>query len=154
MIKTRMSITQVRRMWISRKDCHVNTKVRYFATPAHHTKKNLEEIVIPVTRNVTADCINSINTEGSIGDNVLMRNAAKMIHRKLREKKVKRNWPPTPQDLMQNEMFCNSDLYNLIAWIVDPNAPLGKEGLVKLSKNKELKVMQVSQNIEALLPNS
>ena len=77
-----------------------------------------------------------------------------MIHRKLDMSKFKRDWPPTPQDLMQNDMLYNCDLFNFIAWIVDPNAPLGNEGLVKLSKTKELKVIQVAQNIESLLPHS
>ena len=49
------------------------------------------------------------------------------------------------------EGFNQQNPYIFIAWIIDPHAPLGKEGLVKLSKNKELKVMQILQNIELLL---
>ena len=57
--------------------------------------------MITVTWNLTADCIKSINNAGSIiSDDVLMRNVVKMIPERIREKKVKENWPPAPRDLM------------------------------------------------------
>ena len=106
-----------------------------FCIPSHHTKRTLEEYVMPIGMTLTADCIASMKSGEGITESVLVRNTARTIHRKIRETSKKRKWPPTPKDLMQNdETLFNSDLYNLLAWIVDPRAPLGEEGLVKLSK--------------------
>ena len=44
-------------------------------------------------------------------------------------------------------------MYNQLAWIVEPSKPLNKDGLVDLSHSKFLKINQICQNLQSLLPN-
>ena len=48
----------------------------------------------------------------------------------------------------------NKNLYNLIAWIVNPNSSCDDDGFVKLSKVKTIKVKKICDDIESLVPNS
>ena len=54
---------------------------------------------------------------------------------KFKQTNVKKTWPPTPQDILINTSVRNANLYNLIGWIIDPNARFSKDGFLKLSKN-------------------
>ena len=39
------------------------------------------------------------------------------------------DWPPTPQRILKDEDPFDADTYNFLAWIVDPNAPIGKNDM-------------------------
>ena len=45
-------------------------------------------------------------------------------------------------------------MFNLIAWIVSPNAAMGKDGFVVLSYRKATKISEIVQNIQSLVPGA
>ena len=61
----------------------------------------------------------------------------------------KMHWPPTPNDILESNEFLDFDkrLLNLIAWIVNPNAAMGKDGFVRLSYREATKISEIVQNI-------
>ena len=75
-----------------------------------------------------------------------------MIRDEIRTNNVKKPWPPTPQDILNDTSMENANLYNLIGWIIDPNARFSNDGFVKLSKNKSIKVMKICDDIMTLIP--
>ena len=103
---------------------------------------------------MTADCISGATSGHVISDTVLLRNSARKLHETVTKSKKKIDLPPTPQEIIENKDPCHPNTYNHIAWMVNPNASMGTQCLVKLSKSKALKVLQISQNIESLMPNS
>ena len=44
--------------------------------------------------------------------------------------------------------------FHLIAWIVSPNAAMGKDGAVGLSCSKSTKISDIVQNIQLLVPSA
>ena len=46
----------------------------------------------------------------------------------------------------------NANLYNLIRWIIDPNARFSNYGFAKLSKSKSIKVMKTCDDIMTPIP--
>ena len=46
----------------------------------------------------------------------------------------------------------NANFYNLIGWIIDPNAQFSNDGFVNRSKNKSIKVMKICDDIMTLIP--
>ena len=83
-----------------------------------------------------------------------METSSRMVHQNIKENAKSTNWPPTPQEIIENTDHCNSATFNSIAWIINPDANLGDNGLVKVSKNKEFKISKICQDIESLMPNS
>ena len=67
----------------------------------------------------------------------------------------KYQWPPTPQDILEEKNIntSNNTLLNLIVSIVSPNSTLDENGTVKLSKVKATKVSKICDDIETLIPN-
>ena len=112
------------------------------------------EYVLPVGKLLTADCISGATSCHGISDTVLLRNSARKLHETVTKSKKKIDWPPTPQEIIENKDPCHPNTYNHIAWMVNSNASMRTQGLVKLLKSKELKVLQISQNIVSLMPNS
>ena len=49
-------------------------------------------------------------------------------------------------------LWKNVNLYNLIGWIIDPNARFSKDGYVKLSKTKSIKVMKICHDMMTHIP--
>ena len=45
---------------------------------------------------------------------------------------MKKPWPSTPQVILNDPSMKNTNLYNLISWIIDPNASFSNDGFVKL----------------------
>ena len=62
--------------------------------------------------------------------------------------------PPTPQDIIEKEPDLNCDIYNELSWIVNPTAPICDNGRVQLSESKTAIIIQMCQDIQALLPNA
>ena len=46
----------------------------------------------------------------------------------------------------------NTNLYNLLRWIIDPNASFSNNGFVKLSKVKSIKVTKICDDIVTFIP--
>ena len=128
----------------------------YFSSPTYSARntRNEAEYVLHVGKVLTTDCISAATSGHAILDTVLTRTAAQIVHRTVQENKKIRNWPPTPQEIIENKDTCNPTTYNHIAWMVNPNTSLGAEGLAKLPKSKETKVLQIAQNIESLMTHS
>ena len=60
-----------------------------------------------------------------ISKSIVLKKAAKIIHDSLRAEIPKvAKWPPTPHDIMEEDMGVNLDLFNLLAWIVHPASVL------------------------------
>ena len=74
---------------------------------------------------------------GGISQTALLRATATRLHHEMRQTLSHRPWPPTPQDILQDLDPFHNDTFNLLAWIIDPLASIGDDGLVKLSSNKK-----------------
>ena len=113
------------------------------------------EYVLPTDANLTASCINVASAGGAISKTASIRNMACILHKELIDTSENRNqWPPTPNDIITSEGAANKNLFNQIAWIIEPRQSLNKNGFVNLSSNKSLKVQQICQNLQSLLPKS
>ena len=113
------------------------------------------EYVLPTDANLTASCINVASAGGAISKTASIRNMARILHKELIDTSENRNqWPPTPNDIITSEGTANKNLFNQIAWIIGPRQSLNKNGFVNLSSNKSLKVQQICQNLQSLLPKS
>ena len=70
-------------------------------------------------------------------------------------RKNQRKCNPSPQGVLDDVRHYHSDnLYNLIAWIVNPISSYNENGIVKLSKPKATKVSKICDDIEFLIPIS
>ena len=77
-----------------------------------------------------------------------------MIRNSLHETQTLDKWPPTPQEIVESNDDIDTNLFNLISWIVHPRGQIANNGRVMLPKSKAQKVLQITQNITALLPNT
>ena len=77
-----------------------------------------------------------------------------MLHNSLREIQTTIKWPATPQELAETNDDINTNFFNLISWIVHPRGQITNDGKVVLHKSKAQKVLQITQNITALLPST
>ena len=77
-----------------------------------------------------------------------------MIRNSLRETQILSKWPPTPQEMVESNDDIDTNLFNLISWIVHPRGQIANNGKVMLPKSKAQTVLQITQNIIALLPNT
>ncbi|MES9880765.1 MAG: hypothetical protein ABW185_07780 [Sedimenticola sp.] len=112
------------------------------------------EFVFPEGVEFTASCVQSSLLGGGIAKSVSLKNTARTIHESIKATKEILPWPPTPQDIIGTEPYINTDLYNELAWIVDPEARLNDEGRVQISHSKATKLHQLCQDIQTLLPKS
>ena len=112
------------------------------------------EFVFPLGAEFTANVVQTSLLGGGISKSLSLKNTAKSIHMSIKDTCEYLKWPPTPQDILEVEPYINGDLYNELAWIVDPNAQLNDDGKVKLSQIKATKIQQIAQDIQALLPKS
>ena len=84
-----------------------------------------------------------------------LRKAAKMLHDSLNDETCdEKPCPPTPQDILEGDTNVNTDLLNLITWIIYHRAALDGRGEAVLLKRKIMKVHQLVHNIKSLLPKS
>ena len=120
-------------------------------TSAH--SKNKQEYVFPASSSLTPDFLEAAADGFGLSKTAVFRSAARRLHHALSKKQVKRKWPPTPQDILEDKDPFDADTYNFLAWIVDPHAPIGENGLAKLqSMRKAKKIGEMCRNIESLLP--
>ena len=113
------------------------------------------EFVFPTRLTLTKDILDSASNGFGLSKSVVLHSAAHRLHQELKSRQKKRNWPPTPQDILEDNDSFDMDTFNLIAWIVNPKAQIGDNGFVSLrSKRKEKKIAQICRNIESLLPDA
>ena len=99
-------------------------------------------------------CLDERNSIG-MTKSLALRKAAKIIHDSLNDEACdEKPWPPTSQDILQGNTNVNTDLLNLITWIIYPSAALDGRGEAVLLKRKRTKVHQLVHNIKSLLPKS
>ena len=104
---------------------------------------------------MTSELISAAYHGGGISNTALLRASATRLHHEIRETRFRRPWPPTPQDILQDSNPFHATTFNLIAWIIEPRAFVGDDGLVKLtSERKKKKIKQICRNIESLLPEA
>ncbi len=118
---------------------------------------NESEFVLVDNDIIMSDCLKAMSLSEGIEDSITVKNVGKLIGRSLismNENKEKK-WPPTPQEIINSELKPYSDLlYNLIGWIVCPDASYGEDGIVKLPPTKVPKVIKLCTDIESLVPHA
>ena len=80
----------------------------------------------------------------------MIKNLLCLISDKIRTNNVKKPWSPTPQGILNETSMKNANLYNLRGWIIVSNARLINEGYIKLSKNKQINVMKICDDLHKL----
>ena len=142
-------------MWGTR-STDLRTKLEQkFGDDIHFEVSGNTFYILPSEINLTANCIKSAAAGGAISKTASIRNTARMLHKELIDdlENQTQQWPPTPNDIIQSENVVNKYLFNQIAWIIEPNQSLNQDGLANLSDRKTLKVKQMCQNLQSLLPH-
>ena len=124
-----------------------------FICPTKSNSSNPSEYVISSSENLIADCITTAELGGGIKMSIAVKNMGTSICAEIQERneRANRKWPPTPQDVMRAKPFDESNnLYNLLAWIVEPYASCDEKGIVKLSVTKATKVSKICADIRVL----
>ena len=124
-----------------------------FVKSNYFSSKNASEYILSSNGELIADCINSVTLGEGIEKSITIRNLALSISDEIKSKNQPPR-PPCPQDIIEESSNLNTSLYNLIAFIVNPNTSYDSDGLVKLSKTKSTKVVKLCQDIESLVPNN
>lgn len=120
-------------------------------------KGNESEYVLAKSDRIMSDCLEAMSNSTGIEESISVKNIGRMIGRSIvsANKEKEKLWPPTPQDIINSDLSPSSDLlYNLIGWIVHPDASYGKDGIVKLPPSKVPKVTKLCTDIESLAPNA
>ena len=81
----------------------------------------------------TAECVQAANLGEGIEKAVMMKNLSRLICDEIWTKNVKNLWPPTLQDILNDNSMKNTNFYNLLRWIIDPNVPFSNNVFLKLS---------------------
>ena len=76
-----------------------------------------------------------------------------MIDNSLRETETTSKWLPTPQEIVESNDDIDTNLFNITSWIVHSRGQIANKGRALLPKLKAQKVLQVTQNVTALLQN-
>ena len=98
--------------------------------------------------------LNAVHHGGGIPKTAHLRSLAKRLFH-LKTHKLIENGHQHPQDILQDSHPFNTDIFNLISWIIDPRVPIGEDGMVKISsKRKSLKIQQISRNLVSLMPSA
>ena len=129
-----------------------DTKLQ-FNRPLNNSPRS-SDYVLPEGMEFTGKCIEAVIIGGGIPKSVTLRNAARCIHHSIIDTRRHIPWPPTPQDILDNEPDINNDLYIELCLIINPDARLNDNGRVDLAPSKASKVSQICQDLQALLPNA
>ena len=135
---------------------HLKDKVQFCVPTCTSSGHGMQsEYVMSSDSNILSDAIQSIVTGQGISNYKQLKSLGHSISLEIQSRESI-PWPPTPQDVIdsQKDLDLNRKLFNLIAWVVSPNAAMDKNGFVKLSSRKEIKVNEIVQNIQALVPGS
>ena len=92
---------------------------------------------------VLPDSIHAINTGQGITNHIQLRSISRSISDEIKCDVLSQPWLPTPQNLIEAADPLNRRLFNLVSWIVSPNSYASKDGFVKLSDRKAVKVKEI-----------
>ena len=81
--------------------------------------------------NLIAEYAQAANLGERIEKAVMIKNLSRLISDEIRTNNVKKLWPTTPEDILNDTSMKNANLYNLIGLIIDPNARFSNDGFVK-----------------------
>ena len=112
---------------------------------------NKTEYILSSDSNMSYEVIKSCASGQGIPKYVAIKATAQMLHDSIREIQSTVEWPPAPQDIIEANNDVDTDLFNLISWIIHPKGRIGDNGRVMLPKSKAQKVSQITQNITSLL---
>ena len=84
----------------------------------YQNKKN--EYVFPASFTLTSDVLEAAAKGYGISKTASIRSTANRLHYSLISSQKNRPWPPTPQDIIKDKDPYQIDLFNFIAWLVDP----------------------------------
>ena len=115
-------------------------------------KNTQSGFVTSVDANILPDAISAIVTRG-VTNYIQLKAISRSMSFDIQGRE-KVSWPPTRKNILESNEFFELDksLFNLIAWIVSPNAAMGKDGFVELSYGKATKISEIVQNIQSLVP--
>ena len=125
----------------------------HFLSPGSQNNRKAEYI-LRSEQMLSADFINSALNGHGISHITLMRNSSRTVHQNIKENMEEGNWPATPQEIIESTSLHNPATFNSVAWMINPDASIGENGLVKVAKNKETKISKICQDIESLMPNA
>ena len=110
--------------------------------------------VIFADASILSDAINAIVTGEGITNYMQLKAISRFSFDIQGREKIP--WPPTPKDMLESNEFLDlvKGLFNMIAWIVSPNAAKGKDCFVGLSYRKATKLSEIAQNIQSLVPGA
>ena len=105
--------------------------------------------------NILPDAINAIVTGEAVTNYMQLTAISRSISFDIQGRE-KIPWPTTPKDILESNQVLDLDkrLFNLIAWIVSPNAAMGRDCFVGLPYRKATKISEIVQNIQSLVPGA
>ena len=119
---------------------------------------NTSELVMSADESVLPNSLSTVLLRRGVQKSLFVKNCGKVVGAEIQDRrsKEKRQWPPIPQDILEEKNIntSNNTLFNLIASIVSPNSTLDENGTVKLSKVTVTKVSKICGDIETLIPNA
>ena len=118
-----------------------------------NSHSNVSEYVLPSGFDFVPNAISTLATGGGIQNSMMLKNLARKITYEI-QSRPKTPWPPTPHQIIDSEDDVNVDLYNLLALIVNPKSCIDNTGIVRLSESKAIKVNNICQDIESLVPST
>ena len=113
---------------------------------------NSSEYIMSSCDKLIAEYVQAANLGERIKKAVMIKSLSRLISDEIRANNLKKLWPPTPQDTLNDTSMKNANLYNLIGSIIDLNTRFNNDGFVKLSKSKSIKVMKICDDIMTLIP--
>ena len=125
------------------------TKIQF--CKSSNSAVNASEYVYSSDIRILPDAIHSNVTGEGITNHIQLKSISRMISQNI-QCHPKYPWPPTPQQIIESDDLIDKRLYNMIAWIVNPNGYIGKDGYVNLTTRKSTKVSEICQNIQSLVP--
>ena len=116
-------------------------QVQFFKRSGSSDKAS--EYILLSDMSVLPDSIHAINTGQGITNHIQLRSISRSISDEIKCDVLSQPWLPTPQNLIEVDDPLNRRLFNLVSWIVSPNSYARKDGFVKLSDRKAVKVKEI-----------
>ena len=99
------------------------------------------EFLFSSDSNLWYEFIEACASGTGIPRSVAIKTISQMIQNLLCETQTLSKWPPTPQEIVESNDDIDTNLFNLISWIVHPSGQIANNGRVTLPKSKAQKVL-------------
>ena len=109
-----------------------------FSSIGNAKARNKHEYILPAGESLPSEVITAAYHGGGIPNTAMLRATATRLHHQIVDTRSQRKWPPTPQDILQDANPFNVNTFNFLAWLIDPGASLGDNGMVKLSSKRKV----------------